>query len=159
MSSPVALQVSVDVLDLPFQRVKAVRCLGRPVGKLRVIRQAVFLDIGQRRRHLLDIERLSPPLIAGAFACLHTGLNVDCQADFAPWRRPVFAAESDAYILRAVARAERFSPQPCKSLLPGARKLIAPRCSLTSYPVASIRRRKSGEVGGPLCQHKINLEL
>lgn len=114
----VSLQVGVDVLDLPFQRVKAVRGLGRPVSKLRIICQAVLLDIGQRRGHLLDIESLGPSLIAGAFACLHTSLDVDCQADFAPRHRPAFTAESGAYILRAVARAECFSPQPCKSLLP-----------------------------------------
>ena len=138
---------------------KAVRGLGRSVGKLRVIRQAVFLDIGQRRRHLLDIERLGPPLIAGAFACLHTGLDVDCQADFAPWQHPVFAAESGAYILRAVARAERFSPQPCKSLLPGCPETDSPALLLDLVSRRLHTPKEIGEVGGPLCQHKINLEL
>ena len=138
---------------------KAVRGLGRPVGKLRVIRQAVLLDIGQRRRHLLDIERLGPPLIAGAFACLHAGLNVDSQADLTPRRRPAFAAESGANFLRAVARAERFSPQPCKSLLPGSPEADSRALLLDLVSRRLHTPKEIGEVGGPLCQHKINLLL
>ena len=137
----------------------AVRGLGRSVGKLRVIRQAVLLDIGQRRCHLLDIERLGPPLIAGAFACLHTSLYVDCQADFAPRRRSAFTAESGANFLRAVARAERFSPQPCKSLLPGSPEADSPASLFDLVSCRLHTPKEIREVGGALCQHKINLAL
>ena len=90
---------------------------------------------------------------------ISTGSANVCQADFTLAQHPAFTAESGAYILRAVARAESFSPQPCKSLLPGYPEADSPALLFDLVSRRLHTPKEIGEVGGALCQHKINLAL